>query len=838
MNAVGGSGLITAALCRAATAPRRAASLRCKRALNLLNSENHAGTQEFVDTMFSHSLLPCITKPTRVNSSTATLIDNIFSSDLLNKDTIAGIFYTDITDHFPVFMVDYSTNIRSPPEYIRSRRITPENLAAFQGALRAHDWSAVTSCTDPQQAYTVFHSEFCSIYSDIFPVKNIKLGYRTKKPWLSEGLKKSIKLKNKLYVKQKRSCDPDLKHKYKAYRNRLNYLLKKAERDHYEKLFQENKGNLKKAWSIIREVINKKTSSNTCSRFVINNNITTNKNIIADGFNSYFANVGPTLAKNIPHDSRCPTTFIPNRNENSMFMTPVVEHEVKSIIRMLKTGSSGWDSISAVVVKATAQSIVSPLTHVINLSLSSGVFPQELKIARIIPLFKSGDPMQLNNYRPVSVLPVFSKVFERIMYNRLLSFINKNKLLYNLQFGFRPGHSPNLALIYLVDRISSALEKGDYVLGIFLDFSKAFDTVDHSILLNKLEYYGIRGVPLQWFRSYLDAREQFVEFDGQSSSKQFVSCGVPQGSILGPLLFLIYINDLALVSPKLFSILFADDSNMFISGKNPNDLVRDMNAEMHKVTQWLTVNKLSLNVKKTHFMLFRKKKLKVSLDEELVIKDTIISRVEFTKFLGVYIDSCLTWNKHIQHVNGKVARGLGILCKGRKYFTKDTLTSLYYAFVYPHLTYCIEVWGCSFISYLTPLTRLLKRAVRIIMGADRRAHTAPLFHALGIMNITQIYVYFAQIFMFKYSRDMLPAIFSDFFVFNSSVHNYSTRQSCCLHVQLAKTDMRSRTIRFKGVTVLNYFSSIIEQNCSIYTYKRHLKRHILSIDVAKIVYGQ
>ena len=334
---------------------------------------------------------------------------------------------------------------------------------------------------------------------------------------------------------------------------------------------------------------------------MVNNRIVTNMVEIANGFNSFFVNVGPTLAKNIPNIHKSPSAFLKNRVTDCMCIEEVTNDELECIIKNLKDSSPGWDEISAKVIKSTHDSFKTPLVHVLNLSLSNGVFPSELKIARVIPFFNAGEPLLYSNYRPVSVLPLFSKILERLMYNRLLSFVNERKLLYAFQFGFRYGHSPNLALIHLVDKISDALEKGEVVLGLFLDFSKAFDTVNHSILFEKLEFYGIRGTSLDWFKSYLTARKQYVEYNGVKSEKQNISCGVPQGSILGPLLFLLYINDLAYVSDKLFSLLFADDSNMFISGKNLDDLMDTMNFEMIKVIEWLQVNKLSLNLKKNSF---------------------------------------------------------------------------------------------------------------------------------------------------------------------------------------------------------------------------------------------
>jgi hypothetical protein len=518
------------------------------------------------------------------------------------------------------------------------------------------------------------------------------------------------------------------------------------------------------------------------------------------------------------------------RQLHTMAVLPVSETEIISIIKNLSNGSPGWDGIAPNIVKNTHHNFIKPFSHVMNLSITEGVFPTELKIARVIPLFKSGDPMVFSNYRPVSVLPLFSKILERLMYNRLLSFVNKYDLLYKYQFGFRPKHSPELALVCLVEKISNALENGDYVLGLFLDFSKAFDTVNHEILLSKLDYLGVRGVALKWFESYLSQRSQHVVYNDVASSSLTIKCGVPQGSILGPLLFLLYINDLAGVSNCLFSLLFADDSNMFITGKNLDDLISTMNTEMAKIVDWLNINKLSLNLKKTHYMVFRKPRCKISLTSDLIIGGMKIDMATETKFLGVKVDQHLTFESHIRYMKQKISRGIGILYKAKRLVNETTLLTLYHAFLYPYFTYCITVWGNTYNSVLDSLVKLQKHAVRIVIGAKKYSHTAPIFNKLGLLDLHRLYLYSVQLFVYKYHHELLPCIFTDYFTINSSVHEHNTRQRNKFHVPITRSAFRARSLRWTAVKLHNYFFDHIDLNVSYATYKSHLRKHILSTD--------
>ena len=303
----------------------------------------------------------------------------------------------------------------------------------------------------------------------------------------------------------------------------------------------------------------------------------------------------------------------------------------------------GYDNIPMAVVQHSIGIISRPLTHIINLCISHSIVPDEMKIARVSPLFKFGDQEAFTNYRPVSILPCFSKFLEKGIYNRLLSCIANLGIFCNNQYGFRKGHSMSLALVDLYDKISSAIDCKEHSVGIFLDLSKAFDTVNQNILLDKLSYYGIRGLPLDLVKSYLSDRMQYVQYNQKNSAMQNISCGVPQGSILGPLLFLLYINDLPNVSKFLTVILFADDRNVFYSHIDSSILTRVLKSEIDKLSEWFKANKLSLNLDKTKYMSFKSKQKKESLN----INNCEIKQVNEVVFLGVILDEHLSWKPQI-----------------------------------------------------------------------------------------------------------------------------------------------------------------------------------------------
>ena len=412
-----------------------------------------------------------------------------------------------------------------------------------------------------------------------------------------------------------------------------------------------------------------------------------------------------------------------------------------------------------------------------------------------------------------------------MIYKRLIKFIDKNKILNDNQFGFRSKHSTSHAALLIIDKIQMAIEKGLYSCGIFLDLSKAFDTVDHDILIKKLHYYGIRGIPRDWFASYLNNRKQYVSVGGIASELLDVNCGVPQGSVLGPLLFLLYINDFSMCTGMLDFHLFADDSNIFSSNKSLQALELLINDKLKIISNWLCCNRLSFNIDKTNFVVFHPRQKKSNYCINLSINGKCIKEVNTVRYLGFYLDANLNWKSHIHHVAGKVKRSIGTLFKIRKFVTPKILLQLYYSLIYPYLTYGLILWGNTYVTNLNPLVTLQKRVVRIITFSHYDAHTSPLFKELSIIKLLDLIPLHNSLFMYDYFNNNLSPVFNDFFKSVSTVHSYNTRLSSKNNYYLppVRTNYGKFNLRYLGVKT--WLS--IDNEIKAFS-KSRFKKHIIS----------
>ena len=539
----------------------------------------------------------------------------------------------------------------------------------------------------------------------------------------------------------------------------------------------------------------------------------------------YFTNIGPNLADKVAPASKSFQDFINSVPSDSLSsFNHVTAEELKSIAKGFKDGkASGADNIPISIIKKTLDLISNPLLSIINLSLSTGVFPDRLKISKIIPVFKSDNASLVQNYRPISILPAFSKIFERAVYNRLFQFLVDNDILFKHQFGFRPGHSTSHALINFVNKVANAVDSQKYLAGIFLDMSKAFDTLNHEILLSKLEACGITGTAHQWITNYFCNRIQFVQIGNSKSDALRQICGVPQGSILGPLFFILYINDLPACSNELEFILFADDTSIFFEHSDLDALTSHLNDQLKNVSTWLKANKLSINVKKTKLMIFRPRQKTLLPTRQIVLENNVLEQVDNTKFLGVYIDQHLDWKTHVNFIAAKISKSVGLLCKAKYYLPSKSLLTLYYALIYPYLTYCNLIWASTYVTNLQRIYLLQKRAVRTISKADYKASSKPLFANLKILDVFSIYSFQVSSFMYLYHNNALPISFTQTFQTGSQIHQYSTRYSDYYRPHTCRTNIKKFSILFQGPKIWNSLPIDIKNAPSFTVFKRVIK---------------
>ena len=404
-----------------------------------------------------------------------------------------------------------------------------------------------------------------------------------------------------------------------------------------------------------------------------------------------------------------------------MFLYDVSENEIRNVIDSLENkNSSGFDDISNIILKKLKSAIVPPLTKIVNLSLATGVFPEKMKHADVVPLYKSKNRKDVTNYRPILLLITLSKILEKVMYTRTYKFLNDTDQIFGSQYGFRTKHSCDNAIGELLGNIIKNQELGKYTIALFLDLSKVFDTLKHEILLNKLEIYGVRGLCLNWFKSYLSNRKMRVKCkvditgNVEYSDTYNINYGTPQGSCLGPLLFLIFCNDINLHLDFMNVIQFADDTTLYLSEKNLNYLQWCVECDVRSNIDWFRANKLTLNPSKTICVVFNPPGHK-KINVELEFGDVKLKSTNTTKFLAVWIDSCLNWNKHLKQLMIKLKRNLGLLRNSKNFLPKHGMRLLYYAQFYSHLSYGISIWGCMIKKeQLNKIDKLQKKAISLI----------------------------------------------------------------------------------------------------------------------------
>lgn len=805
--------------------------------INLLKIHEREIFAVFLETMLQNSFFPKITLPTRIGSHSCSLIDNIFCKMSHNScNTSSGILVSDLSDHFPYFLSINNictTPVACSPKFVKIRLNNSTRYSSFLNDLLRNDPYVKLDSTpyaDPNQNYEILNQHLSHLKNKHLPIKIVKYHkHRHKKSkWITAGLIKSIKYRDKLYqhLKTTSSDSPNYntrKINLSTYNGILKKSIREAKTQYYHTQFEKYKHDIKQTWATISNIISRsKRDKSKINELLIDGRKITDEKLMAEKFNNFFVNIGPKLVdenKNKNSDVSY-HSFLNNRVFCSFHFTLITESDISKTIKSLQNKtSSGHDGISVKLLKLLAPGLSKSLTLIINQSLLTGIFPNKLKIAKVIPLYKKGDHNIIGNYRPISLLPSISKVFEKIVYNQLYSYFSENDLFYDGQYGFRNNHSTELASIDFIDRILQYLDNKQKPIAIYMDLSKAFDTLNHNILLNKLQFYGVHNTELQFFKSYLTSRMQYVEINDYQSKSMAISTGVPQGSILGPLLFLIFMNDIPSSSQAFNFLLYADDTTLLSTvdcnlGLNASENI--INRELSKIYTWLICNKLTLNISKTKFMIFdRRNRIPPTGIPKLCIDKNQIERVNNFNFLGLHIDHNLSWKTHTNILSTKISKYCGIFNKLKRYLPPNILRTLYCSLVCSLLNYGILVWG--FVS--NRLEKLQKKIIRIISNSKFNAHTEPLFKRLNLLKVKDLFKLNVLKFYFKHQNSTLPAYFMSFtFVSGNQTHQYNTRHSQTLRTAITRTSFAKKCLRHELPSLLNSMPPEILNKVTTHSY--------------------
>ena len=789
---------------------------------------NEKFVSEFLNTMLGSKFLPYITLPTRITHHSATCIDHIFIR-LPNKKmqwTItSGLFYCAISDHLPSFSLIKTNSLKTRNRPL-IRLYGEKNCTNFCDKMTNFDWNEIYRSSDDW--YGDFIKHIKTIFDASFPLVKLSRKRSHDKPWVTTALKNSIAHNHRLYKKSLTSENPLHDEQYKTYNSILRKCLRKSECQYYKRLFEDKKNASINTWKALGPIINpSKSKRNVGIRKIKQDGryITDNEHI-SQIFNEYFCNVGRKLGDKIPNRNMDFAHYLPQPIENSFYLSPVCKQDVlKEIKRLNPRKSAGPDNIGNKILQLCPDIFSQNLTVIFNHYIDKGEYPQALKIAKVIPIYKKGERSITSNYRPISLLSVFDKIFEKLVCHKLLNFFEKNKIFYDFQFGFRKLHSTTLALIELTDHIRKRIDEGHIVLSFFVDFTKAFDTVDHNILLYKLGHYGIRGHAQKFMKSYLTNRFQYTYVNGHQSTLDEIKCGVPQGSVLGPILFLIYINDLHFSMNECLTRLFADDTCLCIHDADPKILKQKATLNFQLFAEWCKCNKLTINYDKTNFILFHAKNKKIPLYfDKIESNEHVIKRVSTTRYLGIFIDEKLNWQEHISYIHKSLLIYYGIFNRIKFFVNKDVVRQLYFAFVFSRIKYGIEVYGSCSQEQLLRIQVVQSGLLKLLLKVDRRTNTDYLHRYVRLLKVCDIYKQQLLCFVTNVIHKRVPENFHNYFTYRTTAHNIRNQG---LVIEFGRTNYGYLTVRNVGARLWNSLSRDIIEKLSQLNFRKHISSYYI-----------
>ena len=790
---------------------------------DLLNKDKKKKIDQLCKEVQLNSL---IYTPTRVTQTSKTCLDLILVSD---KDKVfaTGNIPVGFSDHNLVFMSYKTYHVKVKPKIVKTRTYRKFNASAYENDLNNCNWNLVFQETDPNAAWCTFKDIVKEICDKHAPIVEVRV--KGNQPaWFNDEILSLCKDRDVYKAKAQKSNSPADWKTYRDIRNQTNNTIKQVKKNYYSDTIKENRNDGKKLWKVLKSILPSKAHQ-TVKEIAEDDQVISEPKKIADCFNTYFINVGQNLAEAF-NGNTSDTLEPPKYSGGTLSFSCIEEEFVRNQLLKLSVGkATGIDGLNSRLLRAGAHQIARPLTFIMNLTITTGIIPPEWKTAIVTPIFKAGSKKECSNYRPISVLPVVSKILERAIHDQLYHHLSENNLLTSTQSGFRPKHSTLTAAIDVTDYILSNMDNGDLTGAVFLDLKKAFDTVDHTILLSKLSHLGVIGKELNWFANYLKNRQQCTVIDSMYSGYGQVKVGVPQGSILGPLLFVCFINDLPNVIPdKSKVVLYADDTGIMCKSKSIAHLNNVLNKVVDNVDSWMSTNKLTVNASKTKVMLFGSQRKIGNSTLDIKLGNVNLEQVSVFKYLGLWFDPYLRWDSHTEKIASKLSQKIGILRRIRQFIDQPTMCLLYNAIVLPHIDYCCPIWSSSAGKYTDKIQILQNHAARLTLGCKiREKHVIDIYKELKWMNVEQRSNYFTLVIFYRCLHGLAPEYLSDNVRIYSHNHGTRSQSSTNMCVERSRTDWGERAFKNAGARLWNILPIHIKNSPSVDSFKSQLKNHIL-----------
>lgn len=768
------------------------------------------------DTLHSFQLYSLVNTPTRIftdinGRTSVSSLDYVVSNN--PNQFLCANFDPGLSDHhcqvayFVGSIMENNAIVNESPK--KRRLFTRSNINEFNFYFED---SIISSDEDVDISFNQFFNNFMWCFNLCFPLKLVNSNSK-----LTHKIKFSIELQNKLDQLKKLNWlknvigDLNVRDRYRTMKKEINKVIKLEKDRYFNNLIQKSNNKTKKTWEVINYLNGKNRSNPTIESILLNNSILDNDGDIANAFGTYLSNViQETLLNNLgPRLSSECTTGI--KNFNTMFFFPVNQGDVHRVIETLPNKrTTGFDEVPIYLLKNCNKPLLRTLAELMNISVRQGKFPEQLKMANIIPIFKKGDKQALENYRPISITSCFSKIFEKLMYNQLVSFLDKNNVLSQFQHGFRQGRSTETAMVGFIQDIYERMDVGEYVVAVLFDLTRAFDTICPSFVSRKLNHLGIRGNVNNWLTSIIKDKQFKVKIGNRYSDTFISEMGTPQGSILGPLIFLLFVNDLPLHIKEGSILMYADDTTISIFGKSEKDILVKLKCILDEFSNWCSSNNLIINYNKTVCLEFRSKH-RIQLNIRANFHGFPLTFTDTAKLLGVTFDCHLDFSKHIDELCSKINSHIYGITRLKNSLGRSALLTSYFANIHSIIGYGIILWGQS--SGLDRVLISQKRALRIIFDLKPLDSCREIFKKHNILTAVSLYVHKLLIHVHK-TKDMYTK--------NNFFHCYSTRHADNFSLPLHKHEFFKKSPIYSGTFLYNLLPKNFK-SLSLHSFKKKLR---------------